>query len=213
MIGDGTTPHDHSTPEPRTEPKEHSMHRHTTDRTRGTRRRTVAAAGLLAVVATASSALPAAAQPDERPAPERPAHASQSALLAEIRAATARFHDVDVAIAEGYESTHECASSPAGAMGVHFVNPDLIAPGAPVDPANPPMLMYGPSPSGELEFWGVEYFEPEIGQPVPMLGTQPFDGPMPGHDPHMPVHYDLHVWTGKHNPAGIYAPFNPSLSC
>ena len=39
------------------------------------------------------------------------------------------------------------------------------------------------------------------------------DGPMPGHDADMPVHYDLQVWTGKRNPAGIYTPFNPSVSC
>jgi len=176
-------------------------------------RRTIVAAGLLVALAVGGTALPAAAQPEEQPNRARPGHAAQSALLAEVRAATARFHDLEVAIAEGYESTHECASSPDGAMGIHFMNPDLIAPGAPVDATRPPVLMYGPSASGELELWGVEYFEPEVGQPTPMLGDQPFDGPMPGHDPHMPVHYDLHVWIGKHNPAGIYTPFNPSLSC
>lgn len=176
-------------------------------------RPTLVAAGALAALALLAPALPAAAQPDERAATARPDHAAQSALLAQVRAATARFHDVEVAIAEGYQSTVECAASPDGAMGIHFVNPALIAPGAPVDPTKPPMLTYGPSASGELELWAVEYFEPEVGQPTPMLGDQPFDGPMPGHDEHMPVHYDLHVWTGKHNPAGIYAPFNPSLSC
>ncbi|MGR0219543.1 hypothetical protein [Agromyces sp. ZXT2-6] len=189
------------------------MNHHRTTIDRGIRRRTIAAAGMLALLAAGTTALPAAAQPAEPGSPERPLRASQSALLAEVRAATARFHDVEVALAEGYQSTHECASGPDGAMGIHFMNSDLVAPGAPVDPANPPILMYGPSPSGGLEFWGVEYFEPEVGQPVPMLGDRPFDGPMPGHDPHMPVHYDLHVWTGKHNPAGIYAPFNPSLAC
>ena len=98
-------------------------------------------------------------------------------------------------------------------MGYHFVNPALVAPGAPVDPAHPPVLMYGPSAAGGLELWGAEFFEPNIGQPTPVFGTQSFDGPMPGHEPGMPEHYDLHVWTGKHNPAGLYAPFNPSLSC
>jgi hypothetical protein len=45
-----------------------------------------------------------------------------------------------------------------------------------------------------------------------LLG-QPFDGPMPGHGPDMPIHYDLHVWTHKANPAGVFAPFNPKVSC
>jgi len=47
----------------------------------------------------------------------------------------------------------------------------------------------------------------------PVLLGQPFDGPMPGHGPGMPVHYDLHVWTHKANPAGVFAPWNPKVSC
>ncbi|GAA1060988.1 PepSY domain-containing protein [Agromyces bracchium] len=173
--------------------------------------RRLTAVGALVALAVAVPTLPAQAAPaGELP---RPDHASQAALVAQVRAATARFHDVEVALAEGYVDTHECSSSPDGAMGIHFINPALIAPGAPVDPTRPPVLMYGPSASGELEFWGVEFFEPDVGQPTPVFGTVAFDGPMPGHDPEMPVHYDLHVWTGKHNPSGLYAPFNPSLSC
>lgn len=41
----------------------------------------------------------------------------------------------------------------------------------------------------------------------------PFDGPMPGHETGMPVHYDLHVWLFRHNPDGLLAPFNPAVSC
>ena len=29
----------------------------------------------------------------------------------------------------------------------------------------------------------------------------------------MPPHYDLHVWVWQANPAGIFAPFNPNVSC
>jgi len=36
---------------------------------------------------------------------------------------------------------------------------------------------------------------------------------MPGHFAGMPVHYDLHVWLWKHNPAGMFAEWNPGLSC
>jgi len=171
---------------------------------------TAATAGLIAALALVGSAAPAVAAPADV---DRPDRAAQAALIAEVRAATARFHDVDAAIAAGYLPSEECSASPAGAMGYHFVNPALIAPGAPVDPARPPVLTYGPSASGELELWSAEFFEPNIGQPTPVLGTQSFDGPMAGHEPGMPEHYDLHVWIGKHNPAGLYAPFNPSLSC
>ena len=43
------------------------------------------------------------------------------------------------------------------------------------------------------------------------LGT--FDGPMPGHNPSMPWHFDLHAWLWAENPAGTFAMFNPTLSC
>jgi hypothetical protein len=29
----------------------------------------------------------------------------------------------------------------------------------------------------------------------------------------MPEHYDLHVWLWKHNPEGMFAQFNPRVSC
>ena len=50
----------------------------------------------------------------------------------------------------------------------------------------------------------------------PRLFEKPFDGPMEGHDPLMPQalhHYDLHVWLWKDNPAGMFAPTNPDVSC
>jgi hypothetical protein len=36
---------------------------------------------------------------------------------------------------------------------------------------------------------------------------------MPGHNPSMPVNYDLLVWIDESNPAGTFAQFNPSISC
>jgi hypothetical protein len=37
-----------------------------------------------------------------------------------------------------------------------------------------------------------------------------------GERPHlfgMPVHYDLHAWILKHNPAEVFAHYNPRVSC
>lgn len=47
----------------------------------------------------------------------------------------------------------------------------------------------------------------------PTLFGRAFDGPMLGHGPGMPVHYDQHVWLWKHNPNGMFAQWNPTLSC
>jgi hypothetical protein len=54
---------------------------------------------------------------------------------------------------------------------------------------------------------------PSIDNPAPVLFGRTFDGPMPGHAPGMPWHYDLHVWAWEHNPAGTFSQFNPSLAC
>jgi hypothetical protein len=40
-----------------------------------------------------------------------------------------------------------------------------------------------------------------------------FDGPMPGHEPGIPVHYDLHAWVWRHNPAGGFAAWNSNVHC
>lgn len=165
-------------------------------------------AGTLALAATLAVVVPAQA------APPAGSPSEMNRLLAQTRAAVAQYHDLDAALAAGYIPISECVEEPGlGAMGVHYLNPALVAPGAPVDPARPQMLTYGPSASGELELWSAEFFQPDVGQPTPRYGSQPFDGPMPGHGPGAPVHYDLHVWVGKHNPAGIFAEFNPALHC
>lgn len=162
--------------------------------------------GIVAASALAASALPALATPGA----DSPS--TMNKLIATTRAAVAPFHDLSAALAAGYVPVGECVASPTGAMGAHYMNPAYIHPGF-VDPAHPPFLTYGPSASGLPELWAAEFFEPAVGQPTPHYGSQPFDGPMAGHSPGMPTHYDLHVWVGKHNPDGIFADFNPALHC
>src|SRR5258708_2420332 len=53
-----------------------------------------------------------------------------SPLIEKVRAATARFKDIRVAISEGWVQGTPCVSGPdTGAMGVHFVQPARIAAG------------------------------------------------------------------------------------
>lgn len=143
--------------------------------------------------------------------------AAPKAALAQVRAATAQYHNVDKALADGYVDTGECVQSPAGTMAVHYINPALAQ--APVDENKPALLLYLPDAKGKLRLVGVEYFKADADQNLattedrPTLFGRPFDGPMPGHQPGMPVHYDLHVWLWAHNPAGTFALFNPRLSC
>ena len=135
----------------------------------------------------------------------------------QVRAAVARFHSVDEAIAAGYFAASPCEESPAGAMGIHFINPALFGPGN--DPSNPEILLYLPKLNGNLQLVGVEYFQVDADQNLdtnadrPSIFGQVFDGPMVGHAPGMPIHYDLHVWLAEANPAGLFAIWNPALSC
>jgi hypothetical protein len=168
---------------------------------RTTIQRTIAA--VIGVVALSSVALPTLAGPSRPAGPE----------LAQIRAATARYHDVQVALDDGYIPVSPCEQSPEGAMGVHYLHPERAADAA-VDPTRPELLLYLPGEDGP-RLVGVEYFvaAAATGGVRPDVYGIPFDGPMAGHSPDMPEHYDLHVWIWRHNPAGATAPWNPALSC
>jgi len=141
--------------------------------------------------------------------------------LARVRKATKKYHDVNKAIADGYMPTPVCTSVPGvGGMGYHYVNPSLA-----MDPeiklTKPEILLYADTGEG-LKLVGVEYFYgigapdspiPTPPPPAPVLFDRPFDGPMLGHEPGMPPHYDLHVWVWRANPDGMFAPFNPNVTC
>lgn len=141
--------------------------------------------------------------------------------LAKVRQVTAKYHDVNVAIADGYLPTEDCDAIPGvGGMGFHYVKPDLIM-DAVVDLTTPEILMYASSGNG-LKLVGVEYFVgvgapdapvPNPAPPAPILFDRPFDGPMLGHIPGMPPHYDLHAWVWQPNPDGIFAAWNPNVTC
>jgi hypothetical protein len=96
--------------------------------------------------------------------------------LDEVRAATERFRDVNVALAEGYieDPSGMCVSAemegrPAeeGAMGLHYFRPDLLGLTGPPNPLvdgtgtytdfrQPAILIYEPQEDGSLELVAVE---------------------------------------------------------
>lgn len=137
--------------------------------------------------------------------------------VAQLRKDIAKYADVQVALDEGFIFPGgECVQSPAGGMGLHYLHPARMQ--APVDGRAPQILLYEQTEKG-LRLNGAEFFVPDADQDLttdgdrPTLWGQPFDGPMPGHEAGMPVHYDLHVWTDKANPSGVFAPWNPRVTC
>lgn len=138
--------------------------------------------------------------------------------LARLRTVTATFHNEALAVAGGYQPTDHCVASPEGGMGYHYAHPDRIQDDV-IDRDKPELLLYGPTTGSERKLVAVEYFKADADQDLstdddrPTLFGQPFNGPMPGHEPGMPVHYDLHVWVWRGNPEGIFSPFNTRVTC
>lgn len=135
---------------------------------------------------------------------------------AHIRAITAPYRDVRKALADGFIATTECVSSKEGGMGLHYVNPQRMQ--APLNPDKPQILLYD-AVKGGVELTGAEWFKADPDQDLrtdagrPTLFGHAFQGPMLGHSPGMPVHFDLHDWAWKTNPKGDFMPYNPSVSC
>ena len=172
------------------------------------------------------------------PTPTVPPNQNTSPALAALRDATSRFQDVSQAVAEGYTAPvpAACVETPAGAMGVHSVNA-AYAQSQTIDPMKPANLLYLPQPGGGFKLGGVEYSQtvllrnPDTGaiapwvlqtpwpatyqivNPAPTVFGQTFDGPMAGHNPGMPWHYDRHVWAWENNPSGDFADYNPRFTC
>lgn len=136
---------------------------------------------------------------------------SYAADLEELRQAIAPYEDSQKAIDDGYVSHGECVAVPgAGGMGVHFVHEGRTG----TELSAPTVLLYEPDHHGELTLVGAEWMvnEADVDQRPELMGRG-FDGPMPGHAEGDPSHYDLHVWTHRANPSGLFAAFNPAVKC
>jgi hypothetical protein len=138
-------------------------------------------------------------------------------LVRAVRQVTQKFQDVNAATAAGYVSTESCASGPnLGAMGVHYVNETFIADGV-LDVQRPEILVYEPR-GGQLQLVAVEFLvdaqqwdAANDGQPV--VGGQLLNYVGAPNRLRLPAHYELHVWAWKRNSSGIFADWNPRVSC
>lgn len=199
--------------------------------------RTVSALGLSLAALLASGCAPAESaryQPD----PGEP-------TLEQVRAATERFRDVNVALAEGFVrdpgnicDTAEMMGRPAnlGAMGIHYFRPDLLGitgdpnprvdgTGTHTDFLSPSILIYEPQADGSLELVAVEnlvflkswqaagHVDPPRFHGL-SYDTMADSGNTAIDEAHMfEPHYDRHVWLYRDNPNGMFAQFNPNVSC
>jgi hypothetical protein len=138
--------------------------------------------------------------------------------LTAARAISAHYQSEDRAIADGFARTDHCVAAPElGGMGYHYVNVDRVD--TRLEPGRPEVVLYRDGANGERVLTGIEYVVVDRDQDLstdddrPRVWGHDFDGPMPGHEPGMPVHYDLHVWAWEENPDGAWATWNRNVHC
>ncbi len=130
--------------------------------------------------------------------------------IARLRERTAKFHRFDAAVDAGWSvQITECFENPQlGGMGFHYGNPALID--GTVNALEPELLLYEPQKNGRLRFVAVEYIVPFTawsGAEPPELYGQSF------HRNEAFGIWALHVWHMRENSRGIFADWNPKVSC
>jgi len=147
------------------------------------------------------------------------ANASTASQIAALRRLVAPFHDFETASQAGWSTpitpclvAGDLPSTPGtGAMGFHFGNLAYIQDGGVVDLLQPELLLYEPEQNGKRRFVGVEYIVPFTDHPAdadpPTLLGQEF-APVPEFGV-----WGLHIYVGRENPSGIFAPWNPKVTC
>jgi hypothetical protein len=123
-----------------------------------------------------------------------------------------------------------------GAMGIHFFRPDLLGISGPPNPRvdgngthtdfrKPAILIYEPQADGALKLVAVEnlvfqksWHAAGNKRPPSFHGveydTMQDDPATKVDEAHMfEPHYDRHVWLYRPNPNGMFAQFNPKVSC
>ena len=179
----------------------------------------MSAGPLSALAQDAHSHLPAA-QTNELSADQK---SKASALLRQVRAATERFQNVEVAEASGYELLFGCVSGDsAGAMGLHYVNLTILTNtnlSGVMEVDHPQIVIYEPTADGHLRLTGADYLvyadawdKLHPGDPPQLMGQlfHLFDSP---NRFGLPAFYTLHAWAWKDNPNGAFVNWHPNVSC
>ena len=127
-------------------------------------------------------------------------------------------------------------AGPDIAMGIHYFRPDLLGVTAPPNPRvdgngthtdflKPAILIYEPQADGSMQLVAVEnlvfkkaweaagHTAPPsfMGVPYDEMVDDPATGVDEAHG--FAPHYDRHVWVYRDNPFGMFAQFNPNVSC
>ena len=173
------------------------------------------ATGLLAGIAmfaacggTTDTTAPSAT--DQLAAGASASRATVQQQLARLRQVTASFHDINAAGAAGWSAKiTDCMASDSGGMGFHYGNTNLIDGTVRVE--QPELLLYEPEKNGKMGLVAVEYIIPYTAHArdaePPVLFGQKFSR----NDTFQL--WGLHAWVWRENPSGMFANWNPRVTC
>jgi hypothetical protein len=132
--------------------------------------------------------------------------------LAALQELFAKYHDLQTALENGYGFVGPCVSDPVlGGMGDHYsssANDDFGRGDGTHSVERPQYLVYAPQQDGSRRLAALDYtvpYEKWQGDKAPEFFGIPFtrnDG--------FGV-WMFHIWVFQHNPAGIFANFNPKV--
>ena len=126
-------------------------------------------------------------------------------VSATLRRVTARYHNLNAALDDGFVLLHPCEARDEGTVGTVYVSFARVLDGQ-IDPESPDALIYEPHKDG-LKLVGVEFAVLDTGQPPPQLVGATFQS-----EAEFGV-FALHAWVWRDNPNGLFAETNPRVSC
>jgi len=130
--------------------------------------------------------------------------------LAALRRVTVPFHSIEKAKAAGWSAQiTPCMTDPAGGMGYHYGNTALFD--ASVRVTEPELLLYEPQRNGQMRLVAVEYIIPYTFHSREAAPPVLFGRPFFRNDVFQL--WGLHAWVWKHNPSGMFANWNPGVTC
>jgi len=142
--------------------------------------------------------------------------------LGDVKKATKQFKRLRVAQKHGYGILKDaqgiaCIDNPGvGAMGIHYVKGRLVGDDK-VKATRPEALVYEPR-HGKLRLVAVEYVVFQDAwdathDKAPRLFRHRFELVPEGNRYGLPAFYELHLWSWRWNPTGVFEDYNPRVSC
>lgn len=120
--------------------------------------------------------------------------------LARVKRATARYRDVNKALADGYTDINVVLPN----MGRHFLKTPILD--AAFDVEQPELLVYSPDKKGRLQLVAVEYAVPlNLATEAPAGFRGAADSWFANQQFQL---WTLHAWVWKENPQGVFHPTN-----